>query len=61
MEDLVGAAEIARRLGYKRSVYVHNLRSRYDDFPEPVADLSSGLVWVWSDVEKWARATGRLK
>lgn len=59
--DLVGTAEIAKRLGYRRAVYVHNLRTRHSDFPAPVAELSSGLVWAWADVEAWARKTGRLK
>ena len=59
-EDLVGAAEIAQRLGAARASLVHDWKHRYDDFPEPVATLSAGLVWAWPDVEKWARATGRL-
>ena len=61
VEKLVGAAEIADRLGYKRAVYVHDLRRRDPDFPAPVAKLKAALVWDWADVEKWARATGRLK
>lgn len=61
VDQLVGAAEIASRLGYTRSVYVHDLRRRNDDFPRPVAELSAGLVWAWPDVERWAKATGRLK
>lgn len=57
--DLVGVAEIADRLG--RSVQaVHAWKRRYPDFPEPVAHLSMGLLWVWSDVERWAQTTGRL-
>jgi hypothetical protein len=61
VDELVGAAEIATRLGYKNTVYVHDLRRRYEDFPAAVADLSAGLVWAWPDVEAWARVTGRLK
>ncbi len=61
MEDLVGAAEIARRLGYRRAVYVHDLRRRYKDFPEPVAKMGSSFAWSWPEVEAWAKATGRLK
>jgi predicted DNA-binding transcriptional regulator AlpA len=60
VEELVGASEIASRLGYKRTVYVHDLRRRYPEFPRPVADLTAGLVWVWADVEAWGRATGRI-
>jgi len=61
VSQLVGAKEIAERLGYKQAVYVHALRRRYEDFPEPIADLSAALIWDWPDVEAWARATGRLK
>jgi predicted DNA-binding transcriptional regulator AlpA len=61
VDQLVGAAEIAARLGSKRTVYVHDLRRRHPDFPKPVAQLSAGLVWAWPDVEAWARSTGRIK
>lgn len=60
MNQLVGTAEIAERLGVTHPESIHNWRRRYDDFPEPVASLRIGLVWNWPDVERWARATGRL-
>lgn len=60
MDELVGAAEIAERLGLALSQTVHDWRRRYDNFPEPVAQLTMGLLWTWPDVERWARATGRL-
>lgn len=60
MTDLVGAAEIAQRLGLAHPQTVHKWRSRYPDFPEPVARLRQALVWAWPDVEAWARRTGRL-
>lgn len=59
-DNLVGAAEIAERCGVKRPQVVHDWRSRYEDFPEPVAQLRRALVWNWPDVERWARDTGRL-
>lgn len=59
-EQLVGAAEIAARLGVKRPQVVHGWRTRYPDFPEPVAHLRQALVWYWPDVERWAKATGRI-
>ncbi|HXN60553.1 MAG TPA: hypothetical protein VN886_08880 [Acidimicrobiales bacterium] len=59
MTDLVGAAEIAGRLGIKQATTVHGWRRRHKDFPQPVAVLRSGLVWAWPDVERWAKATGR--
>jgi hypothetical protein len=61
MDELVGAAEIAARLGSDRTAFVHDLRRRHPEFPEPVAKLKAALVWAWPDVEEWARATGRLK
>jgi hypothetical protein len=58
--DLVGAAEIAERLGWSHPQNVHTIRKRHADFPEPVAKLRTALVWAWPDVEAWAKATGRL-
>jgi hypothetical protein len=58
--ELVGTAEIAERLNVASPEMVHAWRRRHEDFPKPVARLRIGFVWVWSDVEKWARRTGRL-
>lgn len=62
---LVGAREIADRLkdaGAKVAgpQVVHEWRKRHPDFPAPVAELSMGLVFLWPDVERWAKRTGRL-
>ena len=59
MDQLVGAAEIAERLGVGKSTVVHDWRRRHVDFPEPVAKLKGALIWAWPDVEAWAKATGR--
>lgn len=59
-EDLVGAAEIAERLGLAQSQTVHSWRRRYSDFPEPIARLRTALIWAWPDIERWAERTGRL-
>jgi hypothetical protein len=59
VDDLVGAAEIADRLGVSQSRVVYVWRERYDDFPAPVAQLRQALIWE-RDVAVWARATGRL-
>jgi predicted DNA-binding transcriptional regulator AlpA len=61
VDQLVGASEIAKRTGVKRTQAVHGWRQRYPDFPQPVAKLDMGLVWYWPEVERWARATGRLR
>ena len=60
MTQLVGAAEIAERLGVKRPGVVHDWRRRHPDFPKPVAHLRQAMIWAWPDVERWARKTGRL-
>lgn len=59
MQDLVGAHEIAERLGLSHTQSVHTWRKRYPDFPEPAASLKQALIWDWRDVEAWARKTGR--
>lgn len=60
-DDLVGAGEIADRLGLAHVPSVHNLVRRHADFPKPVALVGQNRIWVWSDVEAWAKATGRLR
>jgi hypothetical protein len=60
VDDLVGAAEIARRMRWSHAQNVHTIRRRDPSFPEPVAKLEAALVWAWPDVEAWAKRTGRL-
>jgi hypothetical protein len=60
LPELVGASEIAERLGLAQSESVHVWLRRYGDFPEPVARLSMGFVWRWDEVTAWAKTTGRL-
>ena len=57
---LIGAPEIAERLGLARPQVVHNWRYRHADFPAPVAELRQGNVWYWPDIEEWLKATDRL-
>jgi hypothetical protein len=59
VDQLVGAAEIASRLGVKYASTVHGWHRRALGFPEPVVVLRSGMVWAWPDVAAWAKATGR--
>lgn len=56
--DLVGIAEIAQLL--EISTRRVDVLSRQRDFPEPVASLIGGRVWLRDDVEQWARDTGRI-
>ncbi len=60
VNDLVGAADIASRLGLRQVQTVHLWRDRHDDFPMPVAQAGRVLIWAWPDIERWARGTGRL-
>lgn len=59
IDDLVDAPEIARRVGINRPQAVHNWRSRYDDFPEPIAVFGNAVLWDWKEVSRWLEATGR--
>lgn len=56
----MGAGEIVDRLGIASTSLVHDWMRRYDDFPEPIARLKGGSIWLWSEVESWARRTGRI-
>ena len=57
--ELVGTGEIATRLGLAHAESVHTWRKRYPDFPASIARLGIGYVWLWPEVEAWARITGR--
>jgi predicted DNA-binding transcriptional regulator AlpA len=59
-DNLVGAAEIAERLGAKRVQRVHEWMTRDPSFPRPVAKLKAAHVWNWPDVERWAKKNDRL-
>lgn len=54
----VGAAEIAKRLGV-RAQTVHTWRQR-KLMPPPRWTVSGQPAWDWSEIEEWARETGRL-
>mgnify|MGYP006275728747 CR=1 FL=1 len=60
VEDLVGAHEIAQRLGVARPQVIHEWRRRHRDFPVPIAALKTALIWDWADIKSWARKTGRI-
>jgi len=54
IDDLVGAAEIADRLGLTSTSVIHDWRHRHADFPAPVKELRMGLLWSWPSIEAWA-------
>lgn len=56
--DLLGRKEIAQLLGVSVQ-RVAQLMDEQQDFPEPVAHLSAGMIWDRADVEDWAVRHGR--
>jgi len=58
-KDLVGAYEIAERLGLAFPNIVHTWRRRHDDFPEPVTHLQAGMFWDWNEINTWLVKTKR--
>ena len=50
--NLMGSAEIRVRLGGISRQRVYQITQRRD-FPEPVAKLEMGYVWLAEDVEAW--------
>jgi hypothetical protein len=61
LDFLVGATEIAMRLGIKRPHLIHDWRRRHSDFPHPVLELTGTLIWEWREVRSWAQKTNRLE
>lgn len=62
VDHLVGAREIAERLGFKFAQSVHHLRRTDATFPDPVYGtdgVRSAMVWYWPDLARWARSVGR--
>ena len=58
---LVGASEVAEILGVTRQ-RVDQLARTEEGFPEPEVTIGRGVrVWSREAIEKWAKATGRLK
>lgn len=60
IDDLVGAHEIAQRLGVARPQVIHEWRRRHRYFPKPIATLKTALIWNWVEVKNWACTSGRL-
>jgi hypothetical protein len=61
VDDLVGAHEIAHRLGVARQQVIPEWRRRHWDFPKAVATLKTARTWDWVDVEVWAKSTCRMR
>lgn len=59
VEYLVGAHEIAKRLGLKNPHTIHVWRTRHKDFPKPVAKLKTAMIGDWAEISAWISSTGR--
>ena len=57
--DLVGVSEIADMLTVTRQ-RVDKISRTDPSFPEPVAELHAGRIWLRKDVHAWAVTVGRL-
>ena len=55
----MGVTEVRALLDISRQ-RVHQIIRDDPSFPEPVAELASGRIWLRKDVEAWARRAGRL-
>ena len=58
-DQLIGIHEITLMLGISRQ-RVDKISRTDPGFPEPVAELHAGRIWLRSDIEDWARSTGRI-
>lgn len=60
-DDLIDARGVAELLGLSHSNSVSTYQKRYSDMPRPIVDLGTGrpLLWLRSEIEAWARRTGR--
>jgi hypothetical protein len=57
-KHLAGAAELGQVLGVQANT-INQWRSRYPDFPPPLATLNAGAIWDVRAVIAWADATQR--
>ena len=55
--SLMGSQEARVRLAVSRVQFFILSRSR--SFPDPVAHLHAGRVWLTDDIEAWAAAVGQ--
>lgn len=61
VKNLLGATDLADRLGFEFPQSIHNLRRRHPSFPAPCATINgTQQVWDWPEVEAWAIANGRM-
>lgn len=57
---LLSVGDIAKMAGVPSNT-VHHWKDRYDDFPKPVSDPTSGNLYRRGAVTAWLKKTNRLK
>lgn len=55
VEDLLNAAEVAELLGLSQRTAISTYRRRYPSFPIPVIVKGTCVLWLRTDIQKWAR------
>lgn len=62
-EDLIDTQGVADLLGLAQRNTVALYRRRYPELPQPWATFNHGRcqIWLRSEIEAWARESGRLK
>ena len=62
VDQLIDSHAVAEILGLAQFNSVSGYQRRYPEMPRPVVDMGRGRckLWLRSEVELWARRTGRL-
>jgi len=55
-DELLNATEVAQIIGLTNPRGISVYRARHKAFPAPVIDKGNCVLWLRSDVEKWAQA-----
>lgn len=58
LDNIVGSKEAAKLLGYKDNAF-SMLKSRSNDFPRPVKELSATPLYRITDIKEWAEKHGK--
>ena len=58
-DDLIDAGTVAQLLGLSSRNAVSVYRSRYSDFPAPVVNRGTCVLWLRADLDAWAKSSGR--
>lgn len=61
LDDVLDATQVAELLGLSSRGAVSVYRQRYDDFPDPILERSSGRCqfWLRAEIESWSDKRSR--